>query len=256
MRILPILILLAGLSGSASAQLNESDTLRLQYRTALTGNVQTGNLEALTLVGRLEMSAAPGARWAVKTQNTARYQAFFGRKADSDFDSRNFLYAGQQQALYPFAMAFLSGNFRRKINFRWFAGPGLTWQAIRREGHVVKISLAGVYEATDFAGSAYNVPEYDGSARIGTWRATARISGQHRVLAQRLRFFYELYWQPSVEQAENYRWLADAGLELPVWKGLSFNMHFLYTHENVVVAGVRSNDLILTFGMSFRNHKP
>lgn len=256
MRILAVLFLLVGLGGSASAQLNESDTLRLQYRTALTGNVQTGNLEALTLVGRLELSAAPGAQWAVKTQNTVRYQAFFGRKADSDFDSRNFLYAGQQRALYPFAMAFLSGNFRRKINFRWFAGPGLTWQAIRRAGHVLKISLAGVYEATDFAGTTYNFPEYAGSARIGTWRATARVFGQHQVLSQRLRLFYEFYWQPSVEQANNYRWLADMGLELPVWKGLSFHTHLLYTRENVVIAGVKPEDLIFTFGISIRNHKP
>lgn len=251
---LQIMMLLVG--GNASAQLNESDTLRLQYRAALTGNVQSGNLEALTLVGRLELSAAPAEYWAFKTQNTARYQAFFGRKADSDYDSRNFLYLGQQQALYPFAMAFLSGNFRRKINFRWFAGPGVTWQLWRGRGQVIKVSAAGVYEATDFAGTAYNFPEYAGSARIGTWRATARVFGQHRILNQQLRLFYELYWQPSVEQTDNYRWLADIGLELPIWKGLAFHTHLLYTRENVVIAGVKPEDLILTFGISIRNHKP
>lgn len=248
-------IFLLFLCTGVAAQLNESDTLLLQYRAALTGNVQTGNVEATTFVGRLEASASPTGQWALKTQNMVRFQAFFGRKADSDFSSQNFLYAGQRRRFYPFAMAFVSGNFRRKINFRWFAGPGCTWQVLRRPGQVVKISVAGVYEATDFAGTAFNFSEYDGSGRIATWRATARVFGQHQLLQKRFRLLYEAYWQPSLERASNYRWLADLALEMPVWNGLSLNAHLLYTHENVVAAAVKPNDLIFTFGFSFRNTK-
>ncbi len=241
--------------GPVFAQLNESDTLLLQYRAALTGNVQSGNLKALTLIGRLDLSVAPSGRWAFKTQNASRYQAFYDRKADNDFLSQNFVYVCQQRAVYPFAMAFLSGNFRRKIDFRWFAGPGVTWQALRRPGQLIKISLSGVYESTFFAGQAYNRPEYNGTDRISTWRATTRISGQHRLLQQGLRLYYEVYLQPSVEQSDNFRWLADLVLELPVWKGLSFNAHILYTHENIVIESVTQNDLIFTFGIAVRNHR-
>lgn len=254
-KLIVLLCCFLGVPVWALGQINESDTLLLQYRAALTGNVQTGNLKALTLVGRLDLSVAPSGRWAFKTQNASRYQAFFGRKADNDFLSQNFVYAGQQRALYPFAMAFLSGNFRRKIDFRWFAGPGVTWQVLRRPGQLVKLSLSGVYEATRFAGEAYNRPAYNGSSRINTWRATARIFGQHRLLQQRLRLYYEAYLQPSVEQSDNFRWLADWGLEMPVWKGISFNTHFTYTHENIVIESVKQNDLIFTFGLSVRNFK-
>lgn len=254
-RVIWLLTFWCGASFAALGQINESDTLLLQYRAALTGNVQTGNLEALTLVGRLDLSVAPSGRWAFKTQNASRYQAFFDRKADNDLLSQNFLYVGQQRTLYPFAMAFLSGNFRRKIDFRWFAGPGVTWQALRRPGQLIKVSLSGVYESTQFAGETYNRTAYNGSNRINTWRATARIFGQHRLLQQRLRLYYEAYLQPSVEQSDNFRWLADWGLEMPVWKGVSFNTHFTYTHENIVIASVKQNDLIFTFGVSVRNFK-
>lgn len=250
-----LILLLMGCSQISLAQINESDTLLLQYRAALTGNVQSGNLKALTLIGRLDLSIAPSRRWAIKTQNTSRYQAFYNRKADNDFLSQNFIYIGQQQAVYPFAMVFLSGNYRRKIDFRWFAGPGVTWQALRRPGQLIKLSLSGVYESTLFAGQAYNRPEYNGADRISTWRATARVSGQHRLLQQGLRLYYEVYIQPSVEQSDNFRWLADWVLELPVWKGLSFNAHLLYTHENIVIESVKQNDLIFTFGIAARNHK-
>lgn len=244
-----VFVLLMG--KAAQAQINESDTLSLQYRAALTGNVQSGNLEALTLLGRFDLSVAPTGKWALKTQNNARYQAFFGRKADNDFNSQNFVYLGQQKTLYPFAMAFAAVNFRRKVRLRWFAGPGLTWQVWRGPGQVVKLSLAGVYEATEFDGAAYNYPEYNGIARIKTWRATARVFGQHRL--QRLRVSYEAYVQPSLERANNFRWLADLNLEMPVWRGLNLNAHVLYTHENVVVEGVKTRDMILSFGLSYRN---
>lgn len=254
-RVIWLLCCLCGASTGLFGQINESDTLLLQYRAALTGNAQTGNLKALTLIGRLDISVAPSGRWAFKTQNASRYQAFFGRKADNDFLSQNFVYVGQQRVLYPFAMAFLSGNFRRKIDFRWFAGPGVTWQALRRPGQLIKVSLSGVYESTRFAGETYNRPSYNGSRWIETWRATARIFGQHRLLQQRLRLYYEAYLQPSIEQSDNFRWLADWGLEMPVWKGFSFNTHFTYTHENIVIESVKQNDLILTFGIAFRDSK-
>lgn len=235
-------------------QLNESDTLALQYRAALGGNLQTGNVQSLTLTARLDFSVAPGGRWAFKTQNTSRYQAFFDRKADNDFSSRNFLYAGPQHRVYPFWMAFVSTNFRRKIDFRYFTGPGVTWQVLRRPKQVIKISLSGVYESTDFAGQAYNYPEYDGRENISTWRATARIFGQHTLLPRRLNLYYEAYIQPSLEDAHNFRWMLDSALELPLWKGLSFQVHYQYSREQVVVASVKSDDSILTFGISFRNH--
>lgn len=250
-----LFFLIAGFCSSALfAQLNESDTLLLQYRVALTGHIQTGNLEARALVGRLDLSVAPTDRWAIKTQNTARHQAFYGKKADNDFGSQNFVYLGQRQAVYPFAMAFLSGNYRRKIDFRWFAGPGLTWQALRRPGQVLKISLAGVYETTRFAGQLYNFPEYNGDDRIGVWRATARVNGQHRILEKKLRLSYEAYIQPAFNRSNNYRWLLDAMLEVPLWKGLNVAAHFLYTHENVVIDSVKPDDLIFTFGLTFQGN--
>jgi hypothetical protein len=249
-RYLPALLCLA-LAQPLSAQINESDTLLLQHFTALTGNAQTGNFKAFALRAKLDMALAPSPVWAFKTQNTYRYQSFFGRKVDNEFSSRNFAYAGQHRRLYPFAMAFLSGNFRRKIDFRHFVGAGLTWQALRQRQHTLKLSASGVYESTRFAGSVYNYAEYNGSGEIATWRATFRLFGKHALAARKLRLYYEAYWQPSLEKRNNYRWHTEVGLDLPVWKGLSLNALLLYDHENLTISAVKQNDLIATFGLSY-----
>ena len=57
---------------SAFAQINESDTLFLQHATALTGSLQTGNIEAVALRLKADVSLAPAPVWALKTQNSYR----------------------------------------------------------------------------------------------------------------------------------------------------------------------------------------
>lgn len=239
------------------AQINESDTLLMQFATAFTGSVQTGNIEAIALRAKADFSFAPTNAWAFKTQNSFRYQEFYDNKADNDLYSRNFFYLWQHRRVYPFAMAFVSTNFRRKIDFRYFAGGGATWQLLRRPGQTVKTALSGVYESSRFTTDTYNYPEYDGSDEINTWRVTAWLFGKHTLAGGHLRLYYEAFLQPSLEHRNNFRWQTEVGLEWPVWKGLSFAANYLFTHENIVAGSVKPDDRLLTFGVSYTgNIKP
>lgn len=233
------------------AQINESDTLFLQHYTSLTGNAQTGNFKAFAFRVKLDASIAPSDIFAFKTQNSYRYQSFFGRKVDNEFSNRNFVYLFQHRRFYPFAMAFLSGNFRRKIDFRYFSGAGISWQPVRQRKHTLKISVSGVYESTQFSGNVFNFSEYDGSTKLNTWRATFRLFGKHTILNNKLRVYYEAFAQPSLENRNNYRWHTEAGIDFPLWKGLSLNALILYDHENVTIKTVKQNDLIASIGLSY-----
>lgn len=240
----------------AQAQLNESDTLRWQYNLGAAGSWQSGNLDALALRGKAECSLAPSPRWAVKTQHTYRYQEFYGRRVDHDYAGRHFLYLGQQRRVYPFALAFVSTSLRRQIDWRYFTGAGATWQALRQPGHWLKAALAAVYEETRFASADFNYPEYADDDRIETWRATVWLSGQHQLGRTPGRLYYEAYVQPSWQQAYNFRWQAEAGLEIRIWRGLSLTANYLFTHENVVVRSVKSDDGLLTFGLAYGGKRP
>ncbi|MBV6443290.1 MAG: DUF481 domain-containing protein [Haliscomenobacteraceae bacterium CHB4] len=252
MRIICCIILFCGaLNNRLAAQINESDTLLFQYNTSLGGNLQSGNLKAAAVRLKADLSLAPSPQWAFKTQNSYRYQEFFERKADNDFYSRNFFYLWQHRRVYPFAMTFVSTNFRRKIDFRYFAGIGATWQIVRRPRHTVKAALSGVHESTRFAGSVYNYPEYDGSDNVDTWRATWWLFGKHLLTGRHLRLYYETFVQPSVQRGNNFRWQIETGLEWPVWKGLSFTVSYIFTHENVVIRNITPDDGLLTFGIAF-----
>ncbi len=240
------------------AQINESDTAKFQLRVSLTGNYQQGNVEVLNIKSRLDLVFAPVKNWVFKSQNSSLYQAFYSKKADNDIFSRNFLYYKPQSRFYPFGIMYVSGNFRRKISSRYFSGAGFTWQMIRTAKNTVKLSLSSVYESTRFRSVTYNDAAYNGKDKIELWRGTLFLAGWNYLLKQHLRFYYDAYWQPAFSNHNNYRTQLDIGLDLPVWKGFSFNTLFAYTHENVVATGIVENDKILTFGLAynFKKNRP
>jgi Protein of unknown function, DUF481 len=235
----------------AFAQINESDTTLFQLRTSLSGNLQKGNVEIFTVRSKLDVSYSPMRSLVFKTQNSLLYQSIFRKKADEDIFSRNFLYYQPFRRFYPLAISFISTNFRRKIDYRYFVGLGGTWQIIKQPLHLLKLSSSIVYESSGFGLSDFETDEYDGMKKIQLWRSTLWLFGRHDLLNKRLRFYYDFYWQPALNKSNNFRYQADMGLEFPIWKGLSFNALYTYTHENIVVRNVKQSDQILTFGLAY-----
>lgn len=244
---------------SSFAQLNESDTVRLRFRGSVTGNYQQGNVEVLTLRSRADLVFAPIKNIVFKTQNNSLYQSFYGVRADNDLFSRNYLYYKPGNTVYPFAIGYISANYRRKISSRVFAGAGVTGQLLRKQNRVIKIALSMVYEQSRFRDSLYNYASYNGDRSIRCWRATLYSGGWFYFSGKKIRLFYDAFYQPAIGLQNNYRTQADIGLDLPVWKGLSFTTMYTFTHENVVIQKIRKQDKILSFGVSYsltKNNQP
>ena len=179
------------------------------------------------------------------------YQSFYNQKVDDDIFSRNYLYYQPNNRIYPFAIAYISSNYRRKIDSRYFVGAGLTYQLINQPLHIVKLSANAVYEYTKFNGSAFNYSKYDGDNNINVWRGTLYLAGWDYLFQRHVRLYYDAFWQPAFNNSNNYRSQADVGLDFPVWKGLSFTALYTFTHENVVVDKIVQDDKILTFGVAY-----
>jgi hypothetical protein len=224
-------------------------------RASLTGNYQQGNVEVLTIKSKWDFIFSPQKNWVFKSQNSSLYQAFYSKEADNDIFSRNYLYYKPQLKIYPFAIGYISTNFRRKIDNRYFAGAGLTYQLINTNKNVLKLSASAVYEATNFKANSYNYKEYNGDDKINLWRGTLYVGGWNYLLAKHIRLYYDAYWQPAFNNSHNYRTQVDVGADFPVWKGLSFNVLYAYTHENLVVTNILQDDKILTFGLAYNFKK-
>lgn len=241
---------------SVFAQLNESDTLHFQFRANLTGNFQDGNVKLTVIRSKLDFTYSAHPFWVFKTQNNSLYQAF-AAKADNDIFSRNYLYFKPQNIVYPFGIAYISTNYRRKIDTRFFAGAGATWQLIHSHNNVLKLSASAMYESTKFNGNTFNYSEFNGDDKSKVWRGTLYMAGWHNLFEKHLRLYYDAYWQPAFNNNNDYRIEYDIGLDFPIWKGFSFNVLYAFKHENVVITKIKPDDKILTFGLAYnfkQNH--
>lgn len=237
-----------------SAQINESDSIRLKARVSLTGFWQGGNVNTLIFRANSDVAFRPWKKWVYKTKNSYVYQEFGKEKADEDILSLNFLYINPERRFYPLFLGFVSTNFRREIDLRYLFGAGVTYQIINKKKNWLKMSLTSEFEQTNFARADFNLTEYNSSKSINTLRGTVWINGKYQIFKNKLILTHESYFQPSLEQGNNFRWQADIGVELPVWKYVNFKFNYLHTYENIVISGQKEQDQFVTFGLTIKNY--
>lgn len=236
------------------AQINESDTLNFKADLSLTGFLQGGNVKTVIFRAKSELSFKPWKKWVFKTRNSYIYQEFGRVKADEDILSLNFLYINPTNRFYPLILGFVSTNFRREIDLRSLVGVGLTYQIIAKKKNWLKISLSSEYEQTRFNKTNFNLAQYDGDDAINTMRATIWLNGRYSLFKDKLVLTHESYYQPSIENSNNYRWQADIGFELPLFKHLNFKINYLHTFENIVIQNQDQSDTFLTFGFTLKSY--
>ena len=236
------------------AQINESDTLKFKSNLSLTGFWQSGNVETLIFRARSEVSFIPFENWVFKTTNSYVYQEFGLQKADEDILSLNFLYLNPHRTFYPLVLGFVSTNYRREIDLRFLLGGGFTYQIYNKNRSWLKMSLSVEHEQTDFRRANFNYSEYNGQHSINSFRTTLWVSGRYRLLNNKVILTHESYVQPSIEKSNNFRWQADLGVELPLWRYLNFKINYLNTFESIVMENQKQQDQFITFGFTIKSY--
>lgn len=235
-------------------QINESDSLKVKANLSITGFWQGGNVDTAIFRAKSDFSFKPGKNLVFKTTNSYVYQEFGKEKADEDILSLNFLYLNPDRKIYPLVLGFISTNFRREIDLRYLLGAGVTFQILEHKDYWLKFSLTSEYEHTHFEKTDFNRSEYDGSRSINTVRGTIWVNGRYKLFKNKLILSHESYYQPSLEEGNNYRWQADVGLELPVWEFLNFKINYLHMFESIVQENQSQDDRFLTLGFTIKTY--
>lgn len=237
------------------AQVKDKDSIKLRMDLSLTGFWQGGNVETLIFraANKFDYQFAKNVKF--RSQNSYVLQEFGRVKADEDILSLNFVNINTHKRLHPLALAFFSTNFRRKIDYRYIVGGGLSYQLLKKKKHNIIMSLTGEYEHTDFKTTDFKIDDYDGYTAINTWRSTLWFQGEHQLFSGKMIFKHQFYFQPSLQDSDNFRWRGDVSLELPIWDFLNFKINYYRTYESVVVEPQLPMDEFLTFGFTIKNYK-
>lgn len=85
-------------------------------------------------------------------------------------------------------------------------------------------------------------------------RSTIWLNGKYSLFNNKMILNHESYFQPSLEEGNNYRWQADIGLEFPVWKYVNFKVNYRHTFESIVVVNQQQQDRFLTAGFTLKSY--
>jgi hypothetical protein len=250
-RVLGVWLLLL-MSHAAAAQLNEADTLRLRVRATVSGSWLEGNISRLLVINRVEAAyAQPG--WGFATRTDYQYGSIRHRRTENDVDSWNFVYRHPLARAYPYAMLVVETNYRRQVENRLQPGVGVSYSLLHQAPHLLRLSLTGAWEQTRYGGTRFEHRPDTTASVIETWRVIGRIFGQHRLIERRLRVLYEVWYQQALRARANYRYRAEGTLEAPITKHVALRATARYSYENVVLVGIKPNDLFITYGLTISN---
>ena len=166
----------------------------------------------------------------------------------------NFLYFHPERRVYPLLIGIATTNYRREIDLRYLLGTGVTFQIFNKEEYWLKLSVSSEFERTDFGKNEFNFTDYDGINTINTFRGTVWVNGRYQLFKNKLIFSHESYFQPSLEESNNFRWQADLALELPISKYLNVKANYLHTYESIIIKNQKQRDRLLTFGITIKSY--
>ncbi len=236
---------------SAFAQLNEYDTIKTGYRVSSNGSWITGNVERLILNNQFDF-IKNGKTFSFKSSNQYTYGTIFKRETENDFFLRNFLYYQYKRKVYPYAMLWYQSSKRQLLDQRWQVGAGISYRIIQNKNLIIKTSATLSYESSTYENNLFNfIPEGIDKSTVTCWRGTARFWGVYQ--HNKFKITNEAWYQQASNDEKNYRILTQTQIDYSISKKFSFRTQLQYTFENLVVARVKKEDKLLTFGFAIGN---
>ncbi len=220
----------------------------------LSGFYQAGNVETKIFRAASTLSVKAYRNIFFETKNSYVFQEFGRTKADEDILSLNFLNFNPDRKLYPLALAFFSTNFRREIDLRYIIGAGLSYRVLNEANKSLQISVTTEFEHTEFGNANYNRSQYDGDATLNTYRGTFWMNGRYELVEDKLILMHESFYQPSLQESNNFRWRTNSGIAVPITEFLNITFNYQHTYESIVIAGEKKEDRFVTVGFTIKSY--
>jgi len=169
----------------------------------------------------------------------------------NDFRSENLLVLLPNSRFSPFARVFLETNIMRKIDIRTEYALGSFFKVYNKKKHALSILLAGVNQQSEYGGNTFNIIDNGGSDKRNVWKWATGLSGTSTIVENHISLDYRAFYMQNFALTKDYNYLIDFILNVKVIKGLSFNVEYFRTFENVEQAGVLPQEVQVTYGFSY-----
>ena len=234
----------------------EDPTSRIATELALTGNLARGLVDRDLISGRGIFQAWTGP-WGLYVQPYWLYGRVgtpMGKlTTDNEIYVRTGLFRTLSGPVFAYGVNVYDRSVRRKIDHRDLLGAGVGVTFLEGKDLSLVSSVGVLGEITKFDGTMFDSGEtIAGNRTLARW--SVRVYGRYKVAAGKLALVHDLILVPSFDHPIlDYRILAYGAIEAPIAKGFAVRVQADATREGKIVAGTKHDDLVVTFGVSYRN---
>ena len=205
---------------------------------AATGNLERGLIRQDVVTARAIASIRSGP-WSAFVQPYWLYADVNDKTTAHELYVRTIGFRALDPTWFAFAAAVYDHSFRREIAHRGLGGGGAGATVAHWNGGTIVASLGVLGEAAELVGGG----------RRSTVRGSARLYGRYEL--GRLSIVHDIFVMPSLLASPDLRVVFEGGLDLAIVGGLAGRVAVDASHEDVIVAGTRHDDLAVTFGLSY-----
>jgi hypothetical protein len=173
---------------------------------------------------------------------------------DDEYYLRAGLFRAFSPLLFAYAVDAYDRSLRRKISNRNLAGAGIGVNPVARKGLALSVSAGILGGIADYDGTMFQRETTPIDGVQTTLRFSGRIYGRYRLGQGMLSLVHDLILVPAVrDPTGDYRLLAYGAIDAPIAKGFSARVQVDATREGRIIEGTKRNDLVVSFGVSYRN---
>lgn len=221
---------------------------------SLAGTLQFGNSERILLINNVNYS------WLSSSRNTefiSKNRYVYGTVAnnllkENDFRSSNYLILNVKKRLNPVIGLFFQSLRIKKVNSIYKPMLGAQYKLVENEKFMFTPNVLIGYIWQNY--KARNFIDFDnnGEDNINGTNFNLGFNASAKLFDNKLSVTMFSIYQIGIEETKHQRFWFDININIPLYKGLYARATFNNYFENIVLQGVKQNDINIGYGLGVK----
>lgn len=225
---------------SVSAQV---DSLTVQYSLNARGTFKEGQLNQ-TILSLDAYYGLSTQHWKTEFFSTYKYLKTNGRLGENELFGRVLLSILPEKRLFP-AIGYIYNNSEfYQIQRRHIPGIGIGYKLLTNHLNTIRFHAWAAYDHTEFK----NISGYR------TFRLNTFLSGNHKLIPDKLSLQYVMYYFQSLEEGNNYIWRIEPSLSVHISRNFSLTISIESHYEKITDSIITNRNSEMTVGIKYQNN--
>jgi Protein of unknown function, DUF481 len=219
---------------------------------SLTGNIQTGNSERILLINNVNYKIeSTSKKTAFNSKNRYVYGTVGDFLKENDFRTSNYLTFNADKKWNPIVGFYFETLRIKKMKSSIKPLAGIQYKLVNTKKLKLSPRVLLGYSWQKYDGINFENFNNNGEDDINGTSINFGLNATINPFDGKVIFNLFSIYQLGVEETKNQRLWFDFNTLVPIYKGLSFRLSLNNYYENIVLQGVKNNDLNIAYGLGY-----